>query len=86
MAAKPPFVPSAKVIELTVTVLPVPTFLLSKVEATDCPKVSEPINPEKVNVVVAVVPPSYVLLDADAVAVNTFAVIFAVVVDWSVTE
>jgi hypothetical protein len=35
LAAKPPFVPSAKVIELTVTVFDVPTFLLSKVEATD---------------------------------------------------
>ena len=73
--------PSARVIELTVTVFPVPTFLLSKVDPTVWPKVSEPTNPVKVNVVVAVVPPSYVLFDAEAVAVNTFAVIFAVVDD-----
>ena len=42
-------------IELTVTVLPVPTFLSEKVEPTVCPNVSEPTKPEKVNVVVAVV-------------------------------
>ena len=85
MAARPPFVPSAKVIEFTVTVFPVPTFLLSKVDPTVCPKVSEPTNHEKVNVVFAVVPPSYVLLDAEAVAVNVFVDISAVVDDWFVT-
>ena len=74
-------VPSAKVIELTVTVFPVPTFLLLNVDATVCPNVSEPINPEKVKVVEAVVAPSYVLLDADAVAVNTFGTMFPVVDD-----
>jgi len=35
----------------------------------------------KVNVVAAVVDPSYVLLDAEAVAVNTLGTIFPVVVD-----
>ena len=79
MAAKPPFVPSANVIELTVTLLPVPTFLLLKVEPTVCPKVSDPTNPLKVKVVVAVVVPSYVLLAVDAVAVRALAEISAVV-------
>ena len=79
MAAKP--VPSAKVIELTVTVFPVPTFLLSKVEPTVWPRVSEPTNPVKVNVVAAVVDRLYVLLAVDAVAVNTFAAISDVVDD-----
>ena len=60
--------PSAKVIELTVTVLPVPTFLLLKVDPTVCPKVSVPIKPEKVKVVDAVVVPSYTLLAAEAVS------------------
>ena len=71
-------------IEFTVTVLLDPTFLLLNVDPTVWPKVSEPTNPEKVNVVVAVVPPSYVLLDAEAVAVNTFGTMFPVVDDWSV--
>ena len=65
-------------IELTVTVLLDPTFLLSKVDPTVCPKVSEPTNPVKVKVVEAVVPPSYVLFDAEAVAVNTFGTILPV--------
>ena len=73
--------PSASVIELTVTVLPVPTFLLLKVDPTVCPKVSEPIKPEKVKVVVAVVVPSYTLLAAEAVAVRVLATIFPVAVD-----
>ena len=72
--------PSASVIELTVTVLPVPTFLSEKVEPTVCPNVSEPIKPEKVKVDVAVVVPSYTLLEDDAEAVKVFGVIFAVVV------
>ena len=71
--------PSAKVIELTVTVLPVPTFLLLKVDPTVCPKVSVPIKPEKVKVVVAVVVPSYTLLAAEAVAVKDLVVTSAVV-------
>ena len=73
--------PSARVIEFTVTVFPVPTFLLLNVEPTVWPSVSEPIKPVKVNVVLAVVPPSYVLLDADAVAVKTFGTMFPVVLD-----
>ena len=73
--------PLAKVMELTVTVLPVPTFLLLKVEPTVCPKVSEPTSPVKVKVVVAVVVPSYTLLAAEAVAVKVFATIFPVAVD-----
>ena len=73
--------PLAKVIEFTVTVLTVPTYLLLNVEPTVCPKVSEPINPVKVKVVVAVVVPSYVLLAAEAVAVKVFATIFPVAVD-----
>ena len=71
--------PSAKVIELTVTLLPVPTFLLLKVEPTVCPKVSDPTSPVKVKVVVAVVVPSYVLLTAEAVAVKVLVVTLAVV-------
>ena len=47
--------PLANVIELTVTVFPVSTFLSEKVELTVWPRVSDPIKPEKVNVVVAVV-------------------------------
>ena len=43
--------------------------------------VSDPINPDRDNVTVAAEEPSYVLLDADVVAVSAFAVIFAVVVD-----
>ncbi len=81
MAASPPFVPSANVIELTVTVLPVPTFLLLKEDEVELVKVSEPINPDKIRVVVATVPPSYVLSEADAVAVNALADISAVVDD-----
>ena len=42
---------------LTVTVFPVPTFLLLKAAVTDCPKVCEPTNPEKDNVTVAVLFP-----------------------------
>ena len=74
-------VPSANVIELTVTLLPVPTFLLSKVDPTVCPKVSDPTNPLKVKVVVAVVVPSYVLLAVDAVAVKAFTATSAVIVE-----
>ena len=58
MLAKPPLEPSDKVIELTVTVFPVPTLLSEKVEEIDWPKVSDPTNPENVNVTVADVPPS----------------------------
>ena len=67
--------------ELTVTVLPVPTFLLLKVDPTVCPKVSVPTKPEKVKVVVAVVVLSYTLLAAEAVAVKVFATIFPVALD-----
>ena len=73
--------PLAKVIELTVTVLPVPTFLLLKVEPTVCPKVSEPTSPVKVKVVVAVVVPSYTLLAVEAVAVKAFTATSAVTVE-----
>ena len=51
-------------IELTVTVLPVPTFLLLKEDEVVLAKVSDPINPDKVRVVEAVVPPSYVLVSS----------------------
>ena len=57
MLAAPPLLPSDNVIELTVTVFPVPTFLLLKVEDTDCPNVSDPTKPENESVVVAVVFP-----------------------------
>ena len=79
MAAKP--VPSANVIELTVTLLPVPTFLLLKVDPPVCPKVSEPTSHIKVKVVVAVVVPSYTLLAEEAVAVKVLATIFPVAED-----
>ena len=59
--------------------MPVPTFLLLNVDPTVWPKVSEPINPVKVKVVVAVVAPSYVLLAAEAVAVKVLVVTLAVV-------
>ena len=50
-----------------------------KVDPTGWPKVSDPIKPEKVKVVVAVVVPSYTLLAVEAVAVKVFATIFQVV-------
>ena len=78
--------PSAKVIELTVTVFPVPTFLLSKVDELVLVTVSDPINPDRDSVTVAADELLYTLFDAEAVAVNALAVMFAVVVDWSVTE
>ena len=62
--------PSASVMELTVTLLLVPTFLLSNVDPTVWPKVSVPIKPEKVNDVVAVFDASYTLLAVEAVAVK----------------
>ena len=72
-------------IEFIVTAFPVPTFLLLKEDEVELVKVSDPINPDKIRVVEALVPPSYILLDAEAVAVNVFADISAVVDDWSVT-
>ena len=79
MAAKP--VPSAKVIELTVTVLFDPTFLLSKVQPTVCTNISEPTHPVKVTVVVSFVNPSYIFSAFDVVAVNVFSQISAFVDD-----
>ena len=79
MAAKPPLLPSANVIELTVTLLPVPTFLLLKVEEFVEVTVSVPIKPDNVNVVVAVSDESYTLFEAEAVAVKALAVTSAVV-------
>ena len=73
--------PSASVMEFTVTVLPVPTFLLSNVDPTVCPKVSVPIKPEKVNVVDAVFDASYTLLAVEAVAVKAFTATSAVIVE-----
>ena len=64
MAAKPPLVPLASVIEFTVTVLPVPTFLVLNDDKFELITVSVPINPESDIVVVAVSFPSYVLLEA----------------------
>ena len=81
MAAKPPLLPFAKVIELTVTVFPVPTFLLSKVDELVLVTVSDPINPDRDSVTVAADELLYTLFDAEAVAVNALAVMFAVVVD-----
>ena len=66
--------PSAKVIELTVTLLLVPTFLLLKVEVFEEVSVSVPIKPEKVKVVDAVFDASYTLLAAEAVAVKDLVV------------
>ena len=50
-----------------------------KVDPTVCPKVSVPIKPVKVKVVVAVVVPSYTLFAAEAVAVKDLVVTSAVV-------
>ena len=72
--------------ELTVTVLPVPTFLLLKVEEFVDVTVSVPIKPDKVNVVDAVFDASYTLLAVEAVAVKAFTATSAVIVEWSVTE
>ena len=72
--------PLANVIELTVTVFPVPTFLLLKVEVFEVVKVSVPIKPESVNVVVALLVASYTLFDAEAVAVKAFTATSAVIV------
>ena len=77
MAAKP--VPSANVIELTVTLLPVPTFLLLKLEVFVTFNVSVPTKPDNVNVVVAVLDASYTLFEAEAVAVKALVVTSAVV-------
>ena len=66
-------------IELTVTVLPVPTFLLLKVEVFEVVKVSVPIKPESVNVDVALLVASYTLFEAEAVAVKDLVVTSAVV-------
>ena len=85
MAASPPLLPSAKVIELTVTDLPAPTFLLLNVDEFVIPNVSDPTRPVRVNVVDAVVDRLYVLLAVDAVAVNTLGTMFPIVDDWSVT-
>ena len=65
--------PFDNVIELTVTVFPVPTFLSLNVEEFVLVTVSDPINPDKDNVTVAAEEPSYVLFDADAVAVSALA-------------
>ena len=66
-------------IELTVTVLPVPTFLLLKVELFEVVKVSVPTKPESINVVDAVFEASYTLFEAEAVAIKVLAVTSAVV-------
>ena len=58
MAAKPPLLPSAKVIELTVTVFPVPAFLLLNVDEFVLVTVSDPINPYRDSVTVAADEPS----------------------------
>ena len=50
--------PSANVIEFTVTVFPVATFLSEKVDEFVLVTVSDPINPDKDNVTVAVDEPS----------------------------
>ena len=63
------------------TVLSVPTFLLLKVEVFVVLNVSKSTRPDRVNVVVAVLSPSYILLAAEAVAVKVFATIFPVAVD-----
>ena len=49
-----------------------PTFLLLKVEVFEVVKVSVPIKPESVNVVVALLVASYTLFAAEAVAVKVF--------------
>ena len=71
--------PFDNVIELTVTVFPVPTFLSLNVDEFVLVTVSDPTNPDKDYVTVAADEPSYTLFDADAVAVNALAVISAVV-------
>ena len=71
--------PSANVIELTVTVFPVPAFLLLNVDEFVLVTVSDPINPDRDSVTVAADEPSYTLFDADTVAVYALAVISAVV-------
>ena len=58
-----------------------PTFLSLNVDELVLVTVSDPINPDKDNVAVAAEEPSYTLFDAEAVAVNALAVMFAVVVD-----
>ena len=70
--------------EFTVTVLPVPTFLLLKVEEFVDVTVSVPIKPDSVNVVVAALDALYSLLAAEAVAVKDLAVMSAVVLGWLV--
>ena len=57
-----------------------PTFLLLKVEVFEVVKVSVPIKPESVNVVVALLVASYTLFEAEAVAVKVLTIILAVIV------
>ena len=61
--------------------MPVPTFLLLKVEVFEVVSVSVPIKPESVNVVVALLVASYTLFEAEAVAVKVLATIFPVALD-----
>ena len=58
-----------------------PTFLSLNVDEFVLVTVSDPINPDKDSVTVAADEALYTLFDAEAVAVNALAVIFAVVVD-----
>ena len=58
MAANPPLLPSANVIELTVTVFPVPAFLLLNVDEFVLVTVSDPINPDRDSLTVAAYEPS----------------------------
>ena len=81
MAAKPPLAPLASVIEFTVTVFPVPTFLLLNDDKFELVKVSDPIKPESDIVDIAMLFPSYVLLEAlNDETVSDFLEIWAVVV------
>ena len=61
-----------------------PTFLLLNVDVFVDPNVSDPTRPDKVRVTEAEFVALYVLLDAEAVAVNALADISAVVDVWLV--
>ena len=81
MLAKPPLVPSLRVMLSTLTKLAVTTFLELKLAVTVAVMVSVPIKPAAMaNVGMAVVVPSYTLLEAVRVAVNAAGVMTAAVV------
>ena len=66
-------------IPVTLTVLPVPTFLFKKLAAVYAELNTSPLTLSSLNVTVAVVLPSYTLLMPAALTISVLAVMSAVV-------